>query len=80
LRGGLLRSALVGFAVSFAIALLVGGGLAAFGIVRSALLIAIVLTSTSLGVVVPVLKDAHQAESGFGQLVIAAASIADFEL
>jgi len=36
------------------------------------------LTSTSLGVIVPVLDDAGEARTRFGQLVIAAASIADF--
>jgi Kef-type K+ transport system membrane component KefB len=40
--------------------------------------VAIILTATGLGVVIPVLKDAGQAASDFGQLVIAAASIADF--
>lgn len=78
LRGTLLRAAVLGFALSFAIALLIGGGLAAFGVVQSALLVAIILTSTSLGVIVPLLKDAGQAGARFGQLVIAAASIADF--
>jgi Kef-type K+ transport system membrane component KefB len=46
--------------------------------VESPLLVAIILVATSLGVVVPVLKDANQASSYLGQLVIAAASIADF--
>ena len=39
---------------------------------------AIVLVSTSLGVIVPVLKDSDNIGSQFGQLVIAASSIADF--
>ena len=42
------------------------------------LLIAIILASTSLGVIVPVLQDSGESSSRFGQLVIAAASIADF--
>jgi Kef-type K+ transport system membrane component KefB len=46
--------------------------------VDTPLLVAIILTATSLGVVIPVLKDAGQVKTGFGQLVIAAASIADF--
>jgi Kef-type K+ transport system membrane component KefB len=46
--------------------------------VDTPLLVAIILTATSLGVVIPVLKDAGQVKSDFGQLVIAAASIADF--
>ena len=52
--------------------------LAASGIVDSPVLIAVILASTSLGVIVPVLQDAGEARSQFGQLVIAAASIADF--
>ena len=39
---------------------------------------AIILCATSLGVLVPVLKDAGEISSTFGQLIIAAASIADF--
>ncbi len=78
LRGGLLRSAGIGFAVSVVIALVVGYVLRAAGLIHAPLLVAIILTATSLGVVIPVLKDAGQVESDFGQLVVAAASIADF--
>ncbi|HEU4900788.1 MAG TPA: cation:proton antiporter [Actinomycetota bacterium] len=78
LRGRLLGLVTVGFVASFVIGLAVSGGLAAVGLVDSPLLVAIILTATSLGVVIPVLKDAGQVESEFGQLVIAAASIADF--
>jgi Kef-type K+ transport system membrane component KefB len=78
LRGPMLRLAGVGFAVSFVLAVLAGLGLAAAGQVDTPLLVAVILVATSLGVVVPVLKDAGQASSDFGQLVIAAASIADF--
>lgn len=48
------------------------------GLVKSPLLVAIILCATSLGVVIPVLKDAGESESDFGQLVIAGATIADF--
>jgi Kef-type K+ transport system membrane component KefB len=78
LRGKLLGLVAGGFVVSFAIGLAVSGGLGAVGLVDTPLLVAIILTATSLGVVIPVLKDADQVESDFGQLVIAAASIADF--
>ena len=40
--------------------------------------VAIALSATSLGVIVPVLKDAGQAERPLGQLTISASSIADF--
>jgi Kef-type K+ transport system membrane component KefB len=78
LRGQVLRIALLGFALSFAIALVVSLGLAAGGLVDTPLLVAIILCATSLGVLVPVLKDSGEISSSFGQLIIAAASIADF--
>ncbi len=72
----LVRSGL-GFAFSFGLALMVAAALAATGQVEAPLLVAIILVATALGVVVPVLKDTGQLSSGVGQLVIAAASIAD---
>src|SRR5688572_11342707 len=78
LRGRVLRVAATGFAVSFGIAIAVGLILKAGGFVDQPLFIAIVLSATSLGVVVPVLKDARESGSTFGQLLIAGASIADF--
>lgn len=77
LRGSLLRAALIGFAISFALALVVGLGLHAIDWVKSPVFVAIALSATSLGVVVPVLKDSNLSASPFGQLIIAAASIAD---
>ena len=78
LRGPVLKLSAAGFALSFAIALLVAVGLDAAGLVDTPLLVAIILCSTSLGVLIPVLKDAGEISSTFGQLIIAAASIADF--
>lgn len=78
LRGRPLLLSSVGFVLSFGIALLVGAFLSAIDVIDSALLVAIILASTSLGIVIPVLKDQGEVGSGFGQLVIAAATIADF--
>jgi Kef-type K+ transport system membrane component KefB len=78
LRGPLLRLSALGFALSFALAVAVALGLGAAGLVQTPLLVAVILCATSLGVLVPVLKDAGEISSTFGQLVIAAASIADF--
>jgi Kef-type K+ transport system membrane component KefB len=78
LRGQVLRITLLGFALSFAVALVVSLGLKAGGLVDTPLLVAIILCATSLGVLVPVLKDSGEISSTFGQLIIAAASIADF--
>lgn len=78
LRGRLLLIVGAGFLFSFVLALLVGYGLFVNGQVKSPLLIAVILSATALGVVVPVLKDAGESSSNFGQLVIAAATIAEF--
>ena len=77
LRGAVLRLALTGFAVSFGIAVVVGYGLDAVGVVGAPFLVAVILSATSLAVVLPLLKDTGLAGSAFGQMVIAAASIAD---
>jgi Kef-type K+ transport system membrane component KefB len=78
LRGQALRLTGLGFVLSFGIALLVALGLKAGGLIETPLLVAIILCATSLGVLIPVLKDAGQISTTFGQLIIAAASIADF--
>jgi Kef-type K+ transport system membrane component KefB len=78
LRGRLLRLAALGWALSFGIAVLAGLLLSASGLVETPLLVAIILSATSLGVIVPVLKDVGELDTRFGQLVLAAATIADF--
>jgi Kef-type K+ transport system membrane component KefB len=78
LHGRLLRLAFLGWALSFGLAVVVGLLLSATGLVETPLLVAIILSATSLGVIVPVLKDVGELNSSFGQLVLAAASIADF--
>jgi Kef-type K+ transport system membrane component KefB len=78
LRGSVLRVALLGYVVTLVLGLAVGGSLDALGWVSSPVLVAVALSATSLGLVVPVLKDAGQLERGLGQAVVAAASVADF--
>ena len=78
LRGQVLRLTALGFVASFAIAVAVALGLSAGGLVETPLLVAIILCATSLGVIVPVLKDSGEIATPFGQLIVAAASIADF--
>jgi Kef-type K+ transport system membrane component KefB len=76
-RGRLLRFTALGYAISFGLALLIGLGLHAGGLVRSPLFVGIALSATSLGIVIPVLKDAGEIATPFGQLVAAGASIAE---
>jgi Kef-type K+ transport system membrane component KefB len=78
LRGPVLRLTLIGFAASFGIAVLVALILKATGVIETPLLVAIILCATSLGVLIPVLKDAGEISSTFGQLIVAAGTIADF--
>ena len=63
--------------MSFALALLIGLGLHPGGLVRSPLLVGSALSATSLGIVIPVLKDAGQISTPFGHLVAAGTSIAE---
>ena len=78
LRGRLLEFVGSAFLISFVLALLIGYGLFVAGQVNSPLLIAIMLVATGLGIVIPVLKDAGESASDFGQLVIAGAMFAEF--
>jgi Kef-type K+ transport system membrane component KefB len=68
----------IAFAVSLGLALAVALVFDAVDLVGAPTLVAIMLAATSFGIVVAVLKDADQLRTGFGQLVLAGASIADF--
>jgi Kef-type K+ transport system membrane component KefB len=74
LRGRLVNLTLRGYALSLAVGVAVSFALG----VETPLLVAIALSATSLGVLIPVLKDTGRIESQLGQFVIAGASIADF--
>jgi Kef-type K+ transport system membrane component KefB len=78
LRGRLLAFVGSGFLLSIGLALLVSYSLLLTRQVVSPLLIAIILVATALGVVVPVLQDAGESSSDFGQLVMAGAMFAEF--
>src|SRR5690348_16280848 len=77
LRGSALRLSLVGYAVSLVLGTGVGLAAATAGWVSSPLLVGIALSATSLGLVVPVLKDSGQIESTAARLTVAAATLAD---
>jgi Kef-type K+ transport system membrane component KefB len=78
LKGQILRLPLIAYVIGVGIAFGIGLGLNGADLVDSPLLVAIALTATSLGLIVPVLKDAGHAETNFGQLVIVGGTIADF--
>ena len=78
LRGQVLKFALLGYLVTLVVGYGAGTFFSASGWVAQPLLLAIALSSTSLGLVVPVLKDSGQVQGQIGQSALAAASIADF--
>lgn len=76
-HGRVLRLTLLGYVLSFGIALAVGLLLRAGDLVKSPLLLAIMQSATGLGIILPILKDAGQTATPFGQVVIAGSSIAE---
>jgi Kef-type K+ transport system membrane component KefB len=78
LRGRVLQLALFGYLATLVLGGIAGFGFSVAGWVHSPLLLAVTLSATSLGLVVPVLKDAGKVDGEVGQSTIAAASVADF--
>ena len=77
LRGALSRLAGIAFAVSAALALLCALVFRLAGQGTQPLLLAIILMSTSTGLLLPLLKDAGEDATAFGQLVMTAAALAE---
>ena len=77
LRGRVLGIAALGYLLSLALGAGVGLAVAAAGWVDGPLLVAVALSATSLGLIVPVLKDAGQTGSAMGRLTVASATFAD---
>lgn len=78
LRGPMLVTALLGFAITLVLASGAAAVFAGLGWFHSPLIVAVALCATGLGLVVPVLKDAGQVETDVGQTTIAGSSVADF--
>jgi Kef-type K+ transport system membrane component KefB len=68
----------LGFVASLGLAVVVAFGLQPVETIRNPLFVAIMLASTSLGLVVPVIRDAGESDTEFGQTVLAASSLAEF--
>jgi Kef-type K+ transport system membrane component KefB len=77
LRGPLSRLAGAAFGVSVALGLLCALFFWLAGQASQPLLLAIILMSTSAGLLLPLLKDAGEATTEFGQLVMTAAALAE---
>ncbi|HEY1674459.1 MAG TPA: cation:proton antiporter [Streptosporangiaceae bacterium] len=77
LRGSLGRLAGMGFAASVVLGIAAGFALTGAGLGGRPLFLAVVLMSTSAGLLLPLLKDAGEEATRFGQLVMAAAALAE---
>jgi NhaP-type Na+/H+ or K+/H+ antiporter len=77
LRG---RVGTISLAFGVSLVLAVGAAFALQSVeeIRNPLFVAIVLASTSLGLIVPVVRDAGEINSEFGQVILASASLAEF--
>lgn len=70
--------ALLIFLGTLILALLSGVGLSKLGIVQNPFIVGLILSTTSLGVVVPVLKEQQLLGSFYGQNLLVTSSVADF--
>ena len=77
IRGPLGRVAGVAFAASAVLSLVCAFGLSLAGLASQPVFLAIVLVSTSAGLLLPLLKDAGEERTQFGQLVMTAAALAE---
>jgi len=77
LRGPLARLAVLAFAVSAVLGLGCAYAFRLAGEAVQPLLLAIILMSTSTGLLLPLLKDAGEESTAFGQLVMTAAALAE---
>jgi Kef-type K+ transport system membrane component KefB len=78
IRGEPLRLAMLGWALSLALAYSVGGALAAAGIVLSLLYTGSALATTAIGTLIPLLSDTGELKTGFGSYLLAAGAIGEF--
>jgi Kef-type K+ transport system membrane component KefB len=78
IRGEPLKLALIGWALSLAIAYGVGGLLAAAGVVLSLLYTGSALATTAIGTLIPILSDSGELRTRFGTFLLAAGAVGEF--
>ena len=72
------RLALVGWAVTVVLALVVVGLLEAAGLVRAFVPVALALTTTALGTLLPILRENDMLGGPFGRYILAAGAVGEF--
>ncbi|OPY30540.1 MAG: glutathione-regulated potassium-efflux system protein KefC [Methanobacterium sp. PtaU1.Bin242] len=78
LKGKPLTYAVIGWIISLIIALIIGGILQTSGLVISFIFIALAISTTAVGVLVPILRDEGDLNSNFGRFVFSAGVVGEF--
>jgi len=77
-KGDPLRLGLAVFGLTVGGGLVVALGLARTGLIQNPIIMALILSTTSLGIVVPVLKERNLSSTQYGQSLLVSALVADF--
>ena len=72
------RLALSGWLVTITLACGIVGGLAALGVVKAFVPVALGLTTTALGTLLPILRDNNMLRGSFGSYILAAGAVGEF--
>src|SRR3954468_3238016 len=78
LRGLVLRKAIASYVIGLALAFAVASILGAADVVLTPSLIAVILSATGLGVVIPILRGAELTTTPAGQIILIVATVAEF--
>jgi len=78
IRGRPLVLAVLGWLASLAVCLVVGFGLQSSGLVDSGLIVGAALTTTALGTLMPILRDAKELSTRFGAYAVASGAMGEF--
>ncbi len=78
LRGRPLQRGIAGWLFSIAIALALTWGLYGLGLVWDPVLVAIALSTTAIGTLLPILREAKELDTEFGRFVLGAGAIGEF--
>lgn len=70
--------AILNFALTLALATAIGFVLKHFGMARNGILMGLILSTTSLGIVVPILKERGMNATPYGQLLLVSSLLSDF--
>ena len=78
IRGVPLRLAAIGWVISCALAYAIAGALMAAGVVLSGLLVGSAMSTTALGTILPVLRDAGQIDTRLGRFMLGTGAVGEF--